>query len=92
LSQDQQVQAKLREELFTIDTDNPTMDQLNMLPYLDMILRETLRVHPVIPSIGRMAVKDDILPLSEPVIDRHGKVHENIRQVDLQQFHIVPLV
>ena len=84
------MQAKLREELFTIDTDNPTMDQLNGLPYLDMVLRESLRLHPPIPSIGRMAMKDDILPLSKPVIDRHGKVHENIRGVDLRQFHIVP--
>jgi cytochrome P450 len=89
LSQDQRVQAKLREELYTIDTDNPTMDQLNTLPYLDMVLREILRVHPSVPSIGRMALKDDILPLSKPVIDRQGKVHENIRGVDLRQFHIV---
>jgi len=79
LSQDQEVQAKLREELFTIDTDYPTMDQLNTLPYLDMVMREALRLHPPVPSIGRKALKDDILPLSKPVIDRHGKVHETIR-------------
>lgn len=80
------MQSKLREELFTIDTDNPTMDQLNSLPYLDMVLRECLRVHPPVPATGRMAVKDDILPLSKPVTDRHGKVHETIRGVDIQQF------
>lgn len=89
LSQDKEVQSKLRGELFTIDTDNPTMDQLNALPYLDMVLRESLRLHPAVPSMGRMALKDDILPLSQSVIDRHGKVHENIRGVDLQQFCVV---
>jgi cytochrome P450 len=90
LSQDQRVQAKLREELYTIDTDNPTMDELNRLRYLDMVLREVLRVHPPVPSMGRMALRDDILPLNEPVIDRYGKVHQNIRAVNRQQFHIVP--
>jgi cytochrome P450 len=35
LSLNPSVQIKLREELFTLSTDNPTMDQLNSLPYLE---------------------------------------------------------
>lgn len=90
LSQDKRVQAKLRKELYTIDTDSPTMDQLNSLRYFEMVLREVLWVHLPVPSIGRLALKDDSLPLSEPVIDRQGKVHERIRGVDFQWFHIAP--
>jgi hypothetical protein len=84
LTQAQRVQTKLREELLTVDTDNPTMDQLNALPYLDMVVRESLRVHPPVGATSRMSMKDDILPLSKPVVDRKGKVHHTIRKVDLQ--------
>jgi hypothetical protein len=35
LSLDAAVQTKLREELFTISTDNPTMEELNSLTYLE---------------------------------------------------------
>lgn len=58
----------------TVDTDNPTMDQLNALPYLDMVVRETMRIHCPVPSTIRIAVKDDVLPLSKPVMDTKGRV------------------
>jgi cytochrome P450 len=79
LTQDLRVQTKLRDELLTIDTDNPTMDQLNSLPYLDMFVRETLRVHAPVASTARVAVKDDVLPLGTPVTDLKGRVLENIK-------------
>ncbi|KAG6856730.1 hypothetical protein H0H87_001330 [Tephrocybe sp. NHM501043] len=79
LSQDLAVQTKLREELLTVETDSPTMDELNALPYLDMVVRETLRVHAPVPSTIREATQDDILPLNQPFTDRKGVVHEGIR-------------
>ena len=54
------------------------MDELNALPYLDGVVRETLRVHAPVPSTLRVAVEDDILPLTTPVTDRNGKVYESI--------------
>ncbi|KAE9404972.1 cytochrome P450 [Gymnopus androsaceus JB14] len=39
------VQQKLRDELYTLRTENPTMEELNSLPYLDAVVRETLRIH-----------------------------------------------
>ena len=34
------MQKKLREELWTLETDTPTMDELSSLPYLDAVVRE----------------------------------------------------
>ena len=75
------MQAKLREELLTVDTDNPTMDQLLALPYLDMVVREAMRLHPPVPATSKRAMKDDILPLGKPIVDCKGKTHYSIRYV-----------
>ena len=75
------MQRKLREELWTLETDTPTMDELSSLPYLDAVVRETLRIHAPVPSSVRTAMKDEVLPLSEPFVDRHGQVQDSIRCV-----------
>ncbi|KAI0328399.1 cytochrome P450 [Cubamyces sp. BRFM 1775] len=79
LSQRPAIQQKLREELLSVDTDTPTMDELNGLPYLDAVVRETLRLHSPVTFIVREAKKDDVIPLSEPYTDRYGRVHKEIR-------------
>ncbi|KAL1712903.1 cytochrome P450 [Schizophyllum commune] len=45
-----------------------TYDQLEALPYLDAVCRETLRLYPPVPQLMRMARKDVVLPFSKPVI------------------------
>jgi len=79
LTQDQTVQAKLRNELLSVSTSNPTMDELNALPYLDYVIRETLRLHAPVPSTIRVAMKDDVLPLNSPYVDKNGAAHNGIR-------------
>ena len=79
LTQSPEVQDKLRKQLLTVGTDNPTMDELNALPYLDAVVRETLRVHAPVPSTMRVATEDDILPLNEPVKDKNGNVLNGIK-------------
>jgi len=79
LTQDPEVQTKLRNELLSVPTDNPTMDELNALPYLDCVVRETLRIHAPVPSTVRIAMKDDVLPLNTPFTDKKGNVHHGIR-------------
>jgi len=79
LCKDKRVQEKLREELLEVDTDSPTMDELNALPYLDMVVRETMRVHPPVPSSLRQAMQDDVLPLHKPFTDTKGVVHDCIK-------------
>jgi cytochrome P450 len=72
------IQTKLREELYTIQTDNPSMDELNSLPYLDAVVRETLRIHAPVASTIREAMKDDILPLATPFVDKKGRIRDSI--------------
>ncbi|KIK80380.1 hypothetical protein PAXRUDRAFT_833550 [Paxillus rubicundulus Ve08.2h10] len=79
LSQAPEVQTKLRKELFSIETETPSMDDLLALRYLDFVVRETMRVHAPVPGTVRMAMKDDFLPLEKPFADKHGVVHDSIR-------------
>jgi cytochrome P450 len=78
LTQNRDSQDKLRAELTSVSTDNPTMDELNSLPYLDAVVRETLRVHAPVPTTMRVAKRDDVVPLSEPYTDKKGRKHHTI--------------
>ncbi|KAJ7470187.1 cytochrome P450 [Mycena galericulata] len=88
LSLNAAVQSKLREELFAISTARPTMDELNSLPYLETVVRETLRVHAPVAFVNRMAMEDNVLPLSQPYIDTKGKSHESLLIPKGQIIHI----
>jgi cytochrome P450 len=78
LTQNLEAQNKLRSELLAVGTDNPTMEELNALPYLDAVVREVLRVHAPVPSSMREATQDDILPLNEPIKDKYGRMMDRI--------------
>ncbi|KAK7051268.1 hypothetical protein VNI00_004768 [Paramarasmius palmivorus] len=73
------VQSKLRAELLAVLTDTPAMEQLNSLPYLDAVVRETLRLSPPVVYTTRIAFKDDVIPLDEPFTDKNGVVHHELR-------------
>ena len=79
LTQHLDVQSKLREELLQVPTDNPTMDDLQALRYLDMVVREVLRVHSPVPMTMRNAEEDDVIPLNTPFVDRHGVTRDSVR-------------
>ena len=76
------MQQKLRDELLTVETDTPTMDELNALPYLDMVVHESLRLHAPVPTTIRIPIKDDVIPVSAPFTDRNGNVQDSIKYVD----------
>ncbi|KAJ7606317.1 cytochrome P450 [Mycena rosella] len=78
LSMNRSAQTKLREELLGLPSDNPTMDALNSLPYLEKVVRETMRVHSPVGFTIRMAMDDDVIPLSKQYVDRRGKVYDSI--------------
>ena len=79
LTQAPHVQNKLRDELLTVETDTPTMDELNALPYLDMVVKEVLRLHAPVAGTVRSAVKDDEIPCGRPYKDRYGVERDTIR-------------
>lgn len=71
------VQSKLREELLACPSEDPSMEQLNALPYLDKVVKELLRLHPAVPTSRRVPLQDVILPLASPVFNKERKkVHE----------------
>ncbi|KAJ6537154.1 cytochrome P450 [Mycena capillaripes] len=88
LSQNQSAQNKLRKELMTVSTDHPTMEELNALPYLENVVREALRAHTPLVSVIRMAMVDDILPLSTPYTDRKGVIHDSISVKKGQEIYL----
>ncbi|KAJ7106843.1 cytochrome P450 [Mycena crocata] len=54
------------------------MDELNSLPYLEIVIRETMRVYAPVASLSRMAMQDDVLPFSKPFIDVKGNSHDSL--------------
>lgn len=78
LSNNPDIQQKLREELNTILDDEPSLDQLNALKYLDAVIRESLRLHPPISCVLRTAAEDMMVPLSHPIVGKDGRTYGDI--------------
>ncbi|KAI0744951.1 cytochrome P450 [Earliella scabrosa] len=78
LTRNPAIQRKLREELLTLDTETPTMEELNSLPYLEKVVHETLRLHAPVTFTSRVATRDDVLPVSAPYTDKDGNVRHEI--------------
>ncbi|KAJ7192514.1 cytochrome P450 [Mycena pura] len=90
LTQNTAAQTRLRRELLDVSTDTPTMDELNALPYLDCVVRETMRLYAPVSATGRMAMRDDVVPLSEAFTDANGVAHESVR-IRKGQFVMIPI-
>ncbi|KAI0640363.1 cytochrome P450 [Trametes meyenii] len=69
LAQHRSIQAKLHEKLLAVDTDAPMMNEHNALPYLDCVVRESLRMHAPVPRTERIAIRDIVVPLDTPFKD-----------------------
>nr|GAT54231.1 predicted protein [Mycena chlorophos] len=91
LTQNKAARTRLREELFTIESDTPTMDEINALPFLDCVVRETMRLHAPVPSTIREATQDDVVPLATPYTDVNGVVHETL-QIYKGQTIMIPIL
>ncbi|KAJ7137177.1 cytochrome P450 [Mycena epipterygia] len=76
-------------------SDEEVIAQLNALPYLENVVRETLRVHTPLVSVTRMAMVDDVvvgfynvLPLSIPYTDPTGVVHDSLPITKGQEIYL----
>ncbi|KAH9934038.1 cytochrome P450 [Epithele typhae] len=70
LSLHPEAQERLRSEILEARTQygrEIPYDELNALPYLDAVCRETLRLYSPVTFSTREATKETVLPLSEPV-------------------------
>ncbi len=54
--------AQLQHEIDTVlDDSSPTLEQLDQLPYTEMVINEAMRLYPPIWVIERVAIDDDIV-------------------------------
>ncbi len=59
LAQHPEAEAKLHAELDRVLGDRPpTTDDLRQLPYTEMVIKESMRLYPPIPSFARLAMED----------------------------------
>lgn len=64
LAMHQDIQDKVMDEIRDVfDSVHQEVDNeiLNKLPYLDLVIKESMRLFPVLPIIGRLATKDVVL-------------------------------
>ena len=73
LSLNPRIQKRLKEELQSLHSIED-MSLVDKLPYLNAVVQETLRLCPPAHSMIRVAMKDDVIPLSYPVKLRDGTV------------------
>ncbi|PBK93679.1 cytochrome P450 [Armillaria gallica] len=74
-------QTKLRQEIretqrkiHAVGRDEFTAADFDAMPYLTAVVKETLRMHPVVYNVFRIATKDDVLPLHKPITTKTGEV------------------
>ncbi|QRV98590.1 cytochrome P450 family protein [Ceratobasidium sp. AG-Ba] len=86
------VQQKLRQEIIEAGLgDEPSMAELDKLPYLDKVIRECLRVHPAVPSTVREATGEINIPLSQSLKDKRG-VQRNYVTVQSGDAIFIPIL
>ncbi|KAL3884432.1 hypothetical protein ACJMK2_024571 [Sinanodonta woodiana] len=57
------IQENVRREIYKTlgDKENPTYEDLHSLKYLDMVINETLRIHPIAPGVQRTCSEDCVI-------------------------------
>ncbi|THH19339.1 hypothetical protein EW146_g1797 [Bondarzewia mesenterica] len=72
LARNPEAQDRLRQEIQTFGQELD-YDSVQKLEYLDAVVREGLRLHPAAPRTERVALQDDVIPLSKPIRTSDGK-------------------
>ncbi|KAF8845919.1 cytochrome P450 [Paxillus ammoniavirescens] len=81
LARHPKVQSRLRAEITETQTkiharggSEFTIADFDAMPYTTAVMKEVLRYHPVIYHSHRIAGRDDMLPLSQPITTESGEV------------------
>ncbi|EEB93186.1 hypothetical protein MPER_08198, partial [Moniliophthora perniciosa FA553] len=51
-----------------------TANDFESMPFLNAVIKETLRLHPIINNLVRVADIDDVIPLAYPVVSSSGEI------------------
>ncbi|KAJ8077591.1 hypothetical protein PM082_002023 [Marasmius tenuissimus] len=77
LSKAPEKQEQLRKELLeTKNGQDAEWDELmaaDKYPYLDAVVHEILRLHPPLVETNRVSTEPDVIPLSTPLLTKHGE-------------------
>ncbi|KAL1660350.1 cytochrome P450 [Schizophyllum commune] len=77
LAQAPAIQDRLRAEILAArsarSTAYLTADGIHAMPFLNAVVQEVLRFHTSVIDTARTATRDDIIPLSRPLLDRKGR-------------------
>ncbi|KAJ7758644.1 cytochrome P450 [Mycena metata] len=75
-----ETQDRLRAELMSFSTTEPSYDDFVSLalPYLDAVVREALRLHPILSEFLCVALEGDILPLTTPIWTPAGELLDKL--------------
>ncbi|KIY71258.1 cytochrome P450 [Cylindrobasidium torrendii FP15055 ss-10] len=83
LSKNPDIQEAVRKEIADVrahtglDTHLSTQDYDSMT-MLNIVIKETLRMHPILGTFPRVAQFDDIIPLGEPMLTTDGRTIDRI--------------
>ncbi|KAG2152823.1 cytochrome P450 [Suillus clintonianus] len=78
LARNQDMQTRLRDECLDFGSTPSYDDLTNKLPYLDAVVNEVLRLHAAAKEISRSAMREDVIPLSEPLTTAAGNLTDNV--------------
>jgi len=75
-------QRQLRDEIYSVQAANRAGDaeavNFDALPFLNAVIKETMRYDTVVPHLFRVATRDEVIPLTAKVCCRSGSVIERL--------------
>ncbi|GJQ69785.1 Cyp6g1 [Trypoxylus dichotomus] len=85
LAKHEECQDKLRKEIENIMSKHETIttDALKEMDYLEMIIRETLRMYPVLPFLDRKVAKDYKIPNTNITLEKDTNVYISIKGIHM---------
>lgn len=86
LSLNPRCQDRLRAELLSVPDPQPSLEVVQGLPYLDMVIKEGLRLYSPVSQTMRVATKDDLIPVTSPYYDKNGLPRSEIKYALLPSF------